>query len=125
MLVLWEPILGVRRIGLLARYCDNICICFDTDQNDAGLLGLFRTLADMYAIGIGMQPSTWKLTTIHLPVKVDPDEYIEQYGLESFLALEIPIGEDLLKNAENAYTQLKWRMKERQNKEMAEALLKN
>lgn len=116
--------LGVRRIGLLARYCDNICICFDTDQNDAGLLGLFRTLADMYAIGIGMQPSTWKLTTIHLPVKVDPDEYIEQYGLESFLALEIPIGEDLLKNAENAYTQLKWRMKERQNKEMAEALLK-
>jgi DNA primase len=108
--------LGVRRIGLLARYCDRLCICFDTDQNDSGLLGMFRTLDDMYAIGIGMQPSTWQLTTIQLPVKIDPDEYVEQYGLDAFLALEKPIGEDLLKNAEKAYTQLKWRMRERQNK---------
>jgi DNA primase catalytic core len=110
--------LGLRRIGLLARYCDKICICFDTDQNDAGLLGMFRTLADMYAIGIGMQPSTWELTTIQLPVKVDPDEYVIQNGLDAFLNLEKPIGEDLLKKAEQAYMQLKWRMKDRQNKEM-------
>lgn len=112
--------LGVRRIGLLARYCDRLCICFDTDQNDSGLLGMFRTLADMYAIGIGRQPSTWQLTTMKLPVKIDPDEYVQMYGLDAFLTLEKPIGEDLLKKAEQAYIQLRWRMKERQTKEKNE-----
>ena len=104
---------GVRRIGLMARYCDRLCICFDTDQNDSGLLGMFRTLADMYAIGIGRQPSTWELTMIQLPVKVDPDEFVCQFGLNAFLALEKPLSEDLLKNAEKAHAQLKWRMAER------------
>ena len=109
---------GVRRIGLMARYCDQLCVCFDTDQNDAGLLGTFRTLADMYSIGIGRQPSTWKLTMIQLPVKVDPDEFVSQYGIKAFLDLEKPLSEDLLMNAENAYTQLKWRMKSKKNKEL-------
>ena len=109
--------IGVRRIGLIARYCDRICVCFDTDANDAGLLGMFRTLADMYAIGIGRQPSSWQLTMIQLPVKVDPDEFVSKYGLKAFLALEKPLGEDLLKMALQAYTQLKWRMKDRKNKE--------
>ena len=109
--------LGVRRIGLIARYCDRICVCFDTDQNDAGLLGMFRTLADMYAIGIGRQPSSWKLTMIQLPLGVDPDDFICNNGLDAFLSLEKPIGEELLKNAEKAYTQLKWRMQERKKKE--------
>lgn len=116
--------LGIRRIGLLARYCDRVCVCFDTDQNDAGLLGMFRTLADMYAVGIGMQPTTWELTTIQLPVKVDPDEYIAEYGLDNFLSLEKPFSEDMLKVSEKAYTQLKWRIKDRQNKEMAEEFIK-
>lgn len=109
--------LGVKRIGLLARYCDRICVCFDTDQNDAGLLGLLRTLADMYALGICMQPSTWQLTTVQLPVKVDPDEYISKYGLDSFLSLEKPFSEEQLKMAEQAYTQLKWRINERRKME--------
>jgi len=117
--------LGIRRIGLLARYCDRMCVCFDTDQNDAGLLGLFRTLADMYSVGIGMQPTTWELTTIQLPVKVDPDEYVAKYGLDAFLSLERPIGEELLEKAEQAYTQLKWRIKDRQAREMAQDLKKN
>lgn len=108
---------GVRRIGLMARYCDRLCICFDTDQNDSGLLGMFRTLADMYAIGIGRQPSSWKLTMIQLPMRVDPDEFVCQYGLDAFLALEKPLSEDLLKNAEKAHEQLKWRMKDRKSKE--------
>lgn len=106
---------GIRRLGLIARYCDRICLCFDTDKNDSGTLGLLRTLSDMETIGIGVFP--WQVTTIHPPVGIDPDEFVHQYGLEAFLALEKPIERNLLANAEKAYELLKFRIWDRKRKE--------
>ena len=109
--------LGMRRIGLLARYCDRICLCFDTDHNDSGLLGTFRTLADMYSVGIGHSPSSWEVTMIQLPVKIDPDDFVASNGMEAFLALEKPVEEFKLMKARSAFEELKARMKERQKRE--------
>ena len=109
--------LGMRRIGLISRYCDKVCLCFDTDQNDSGLIGFFKTLADMYSVGIGMDPSSWEITRIKLPVKVDPDDFVAEHGMEAFLSLEKPIPEELLKKAESAHEELKYRLqKKRGNK---------
>ena len=108
--------LGIRRIGLVARYCEQMCLCFDTDLNDAGFLGLLKTFVDLHDIGIGVQPTAWQLTMIKLPVKVDPDEFVCEHGLDAFLALEQPIPEKLLKESCRAHDELKWRLWERQRK---------
>jgi DNA primase catalytic core len=108
--------LGIRRLGLLSRYCDQLCLCFDTDQNEAGFAGCLRTLADMYMMGIGIPPSSWKITMITLPVKVDPDDFVFQNGLDAFLALEKPISEQQLKVAGKAYELLKYRLKLKQKR---------
>ena len=111
--------LGVRRVGLLARYCEEICLCFDTDANDAGALGTLQTLADMYSIGVGEFP--WKVTMVKLPVGEDPDDFVHAHGLDAFLALERPLSAEVLKHAERAYEQLKWKVRVRQDKKGKQA----
>jgi DNA primase len=112
---------GIRRLGLLARYCERICLCYDTDKNDSGQLGMLRTLADIDLIGIGTMNGicgmAWEVTVIKLPQGEDPDDFVHANGLEAFLALERPIGRELLKDAEKAHDQLKLRLWERKRKE--------
>jgi len=74
--------LGYRRIGLLARYCDRVCLVFDNDENDAGLLAQLRSVADLGLLGFG------EVSKIDLPKGVDPDEYVTRYGIEAYLSLE-------------------------------------
>jgi len=110
--------LGLRRIGMLARYCTRVCVCFDTDKNKAGFLGCLKTLADMYSVGIGRQPSPWEVTMIRLPVGEDPDDFVSKHGLDAFFALEEEIPQEKLETAEKAHEALKWQLKElRQQKE--------
>jgi len=105
--------LGIRRIGLLARYCNRFCLCFDTDHNEAGFAGMLRTLADMYSVGIGVSPSNWEVTAIMLPVGVDPDDYVHEHGMEAFLALEKPLSENQLKESGRALKELEFRLKQK------------
>jgi len=91
-----------RKIGLYARYCDKICICFDSDVNEAGRMGQLKTVADFGVFGFG------EISKIEMPrKKEDPDEFILREGLDKFLALEKSLTEKEIKNALREYERLR------------------
>jgi len=80
--------LGYRKIGILARYCDKICLCYDMDkknentQVEAGQLARAKAINELYQYG-------WKdISAISLPIGTDPDEFIIKNGKDAFLTLE-------------------------------------
>lgn len=81
--------LGMRRIGLLARYCDSMCVCFDADANGEGQKAQERTIAHMGSIGVE------NVFRIDLPIGVDPDCLVVKEGIGGLLALErkVRVGE--------------------------------
>jgi len=97
--------LGYRRIGLLARYCNELCLCFDNDPNDAGLMGQLKTMADLWSLGFG------KISKVRLPQGVDPDEFVAQKGIDGFLALEEVIQDCEMKHAKKTWEALKAKQK--------------
>jgi DNA primase len=110
--------LGMRRVGLLARYCDQVCLCFDTDANDAGKLGMLKTLSELWSVKFGNDLSDADLdapyrnvSVIRMPEGVDPDEFVMKNGLDGFLALERPMTKRLMMAAEAACEGLKERMR--------------
>ena len=79
--------LGLRRIGLIARYCENVCIMLDTDESKdgkegAGQKGQRRAIAELALAGIK------GISKIDLPVKVDPDMFVISHGVKALLELE-------------------------------------
>jgi DNA primase len=79
--------------GVIFRYCDRLCVCFDTDpakngREGGGQLGLKKL------VGTYNCPGQFKsISAIVLPLKddgtaYDPDEFVMEHGLEAFLALE-------------------------------------
>lgn len=60
---------------LLNRYGKNIYICYDSDK--AGLMATNKAMDIFKELGIGAK-------TIILPIGKDPDDYIKDYGKESF-----------------------------------------
>jgi len=79
---------GYRKIGILARYCDKICLCYDMDkknestQVEAGQLARAKAINELYQYG-------WKdISAISLPIGTDPDEFVIKNGKDVFLALE-------------------------------------
>jgi len=74
----------LRKIGLTARYCNNVCLCFDSDENEAGTKAkmMAATILDKYSF-------CDTITTIDsLPVGEDPASFVAKNGLEPFLAME-------------------------------------
>jgi len=71
--------LDTEEFGLLARYCDKVCLCFDTDEkSQAGQVARARSIYELYQYG-------WKdISLIAMPIGVDPDEYIIKNGKEVF-----------------------------------------
>ena len=91
-----------RKIGLYARYCDRICLCFDNDVNEAGKMGQLKTVADLGMFGFG------EISKIEMPrKKEDPDEFILHEGLDKFLALEKTLSEKEIKKALREYERLR------------------
>lgn len=72
-----------RKLALLVRYCNNVCLCFDTDENEAG-----QRANDLAIATIKKFDFCEAISTIQLPVKEDPDVYVVKNGLSGFLALE-------------------------------------
>ena len=89
--------LGYRKIGLLARYCDEVCLCFDNDANDAGLMGQLKSMSDLHSFGFGT------VSKVVLPQGVDPDEFVVQNSLDAFLEREEKITEKDMKDAMRKY----------------------
>lgn len=97
--------LGYRRIGLLARYCANICLCFDTDANAAGQMGQLKSIADLAALGYGT--TFGSISVVDLPEGVDPDEFVTAEGLHSFLGRERVLSPRELETARERYLNLR------------------
>jgi len=76
--------LTIRKIGLIARYCNNVCVCLDVDENNAGQNAKDRCICDLKSFEFCDSISVID----NLPVGVDPDEYIAESGKEKFLSLE-------------------------------------
>jgi len=116
--------LGMRRVGLMARYCDEICVCFDTDQNNAGLAGMLKTLSELHQVGFGRKPSDQidsesvceNVSMIKMPVGVDPDVYVLDNGLEKFLSLETKLSVRQMMAADAAHAELQEKMRKSQKR---------
>ncbi len=81
--------LSYRKIGLIARYCNNVCICLDVDQNNSGQTAQQEFI---YALkGFGFCES---MSIIEgLPMGEDPDVFAIRNGLKAFLKLEKTLNE--------------------------------
>ena len=79
--------------GLVLRYCERMCLCFDSDfpSNDGSLgpgqKAMKRILSDNNVKNL------FQFTTIRLPIGVDPDEYVLSNNVASLLALETELKE--------------------------------
>lgn len=72
-----------RKIGLIVRYCNSICLCFDSDENNSGQKAQEKSVFLLNEFGYGDF-----LSVINLPVGVDPDEYVVKYGPKDLLNQE-------------------------------------
>ncbi len=82
--------LQYRRVGLLSRYCDRFCLCFDVDEagNEAGQDAQKKAIAELAMYGVE------NISQIKLPEGVDPDEFILKNGADAFFALEQNVTEE-------------------------------
>ena len=89
--------LGYRRIGLIKRYCNNVCLCFDSDANQSGQNARDRSIYELSDFDFG------KISTINLPIGEDPDEYVLRNCLGEFLELETVLSKKEIKAARERY----------------------
>lgn len=76
--------LTIRQVGLMARYCSNICFCFDVDKNSSGQKAQKKSI-----IGANRFKIFDELSIVGgMPEGVDPDEFIMKNGKEAFLMNE-------------------------------------
>lgn len=74
-----------RKIGLIARYCNNVCLCFDTDQNESG-----QKARDISVAILKKFDFCDSISVINdLPVGIDPDDFVTANGLDAFLKKEV------------------------------------
>jgi len=73
-----------RKIGLIARYCDNICICLDVDANQSGQVGQAKAI---YAL---KEYDFYNSISVidGIPVGEDPDVFVAKNGLEALTSKE-------------------------------------
>lgn len=76
--------MSLRQVGLLARYCDRICLCFDTDENNSGDKGKQKTISTLH------QLQCCKFLTVidSLPMRQDPASYVQKHDIQQFTDLE-------------------------------------
>jgi DNA primase len=80
----------LRKIALTIRYCNNVCLCFDCDKNQAG------QNAKKMAISILNKYSFCEsISTIdYLPMDEDPASFVSNNGIGKFLEMERIIDEE-------------------------------
>jgi DNA primase len=78
-----------RKIGLIARYCEDICFCFDTDENKSGQKATMQSILMTSSLNFCNS-----LSTVELPMGEDPASFLLKNNVEDFLALEREITEE-------------------------------
>ncbi len=80
-------------VGLIARYCDNVCFCFDADVGEDGKMGAGQ---NAFKKAYELSTKYFNVTKIELPLiyrdnrlsSNDPDEYVLDNGIRKFIDLE-------------------------------------
>lgn len=77
----------LAHIGLISRYCRNVCFCFDSDlpkeNHKLGAGQMARQRAMKLSSGYFDD-----ISSILLPLKNDPDDFVKKNGLSKMLLLE-------------------------------------
>jgi len=76
--------LSSRKIGLIARYCDNICLCLDVDANMSGQKGQDKAVYVLKEFDFYDSISVVE----SLPVGEDPDIFVAKKGIKALLSNE-------------------------------------
>jgi len=76
--------LTMRKIAMIARYCNNVCFCFDVDENRSG-----QKASDTSIIMVNKYAFCDKISVIDtIPVGEDPDSFVSKFGLDAYLKHE-------------------------------------
>lgn len=76
--------LSSRQVGLIARYCSNICLCLDVDKNNSGQKAQGKTIHSLKKLDFYESISVID----DLPVGEDPDVFVSKNGLNELLKRE-------------------------------------
>jgi DNA primase len=76
--------LSSRQIGLLARYCSNICFCLDVDKNNSGQKAQDKSIYSLKNFDFYESISVIE----GLPVGEDPDVFVTKNGLPELVKRE-------------------------------------
>jgi len=76
--------LTARKVALIARYCNNICVCLDVDENQAGQKAQDKAIYTLKKFDFHESISVID----NIPVGEDPDEFVAKNGLGKFLSME-------------------------------------
>jgi DNA primase len=74
----------VRKIALISRYCNNICMCFDVDKNNSGQKASASSILKIKSYSFCESISIID----DIPVGEDPDSYVKEYGVKNYLSKE-------------------------------------
>ena len=73
-----------RKVALIARYCNNICMCLDVDKNQAGQKAQNKAIYTLNKFDFYESISVID----DLPEGQDPDEFVAEKGMKTFLEKE-------------------------------------
>lgn len=105
--------LNVKQAEIVKKYSDTVYVCYDGDT--AGQAATLRSLDIFYGAGLNVK-------VVSLPDNLDPDEYVNQRGVESFaaqLAKALPLFEYKLRTLAKGYDM---KVAEEQGKFVVEAV---
>ena len=81
-----------RKIGLIARYCDNICLSLDVDENEAGQKATKKSICVINEFNLFKT-----ISVVDMPMKSDPANFLMEHSMDDFLAMEsVRTEEDIL-----------------------------
>jgi DNA primase catalytic core len=82
-----------RAMGLILRYCNRVCFCFDTDVEKEGKEGAGQKALKKISTEVDRGSLSFfdEMSAIVLPEGIDPDEYVLANSLDAFLELENPL----------------------------------
>jgi DNA primase len=76
--------LTTRKLALIARYCNNVCFCFDVDENKSG-----QKASDTSIMLVNKYSFCDDISVIDsIPVGNDPDSYVKEFGIKKYLEHE-------------------------------------
>lgn len=89
----------IRKISIISRYCNNICMCFDVDENNSGQKASANSI-----LKINSYSFCDSISIIDsIPVGQDPDSYVRDSGVKEYLSHERALSKEDIIEIEKKY----------------------